>query len=95
MGCACLPVTSSAAGIRKVPKEFMNFMHRKRAQFFRNMATSLAAGVATTCACLHLAASLHPASLASVATWLAATLVVTLAVSYSAGALRRSSRQQK
>ena len=73
----------------------MNFMHRKRAQFFRNMATSLAAGFTSTCVCLHLTAALDLPSLSSVAVWLASTLAVTLAVSYGAGALRRSSRQKR
>ena len=36
-------------GIRRVPKEFFDFMRRKRSEFFMNMVTSVMACVATTC----------------------------------------------
>lgn len=41
----------STSGIRRVPKQFLDYMRKKRSQFFLNMATSLAACVATTCGC--------------------------------------------
>jgi hypothetical protein len=62
------PHSPLPAGIRRVPKEFFSFMRRKRAEFFMNMATSLAACVVTTCVCgSHFCTSFHNTTLMCIA----------------------------